>query len=74
MLTASMHQVPRPRIASFGLTAWLIAFAFAQLAAAAPGFALQVWHWSLAAMFAAPRLVTVVPGLLAAMLANLRHG
>lgn len=38
--------------------------------------ALYVWHWPwvVAAVFAAPRLVTVIPGYVAAALAKFRHG
>ena len=31
------------------------------------------WHWSLAAVFAAPRLVLVLPGVVAALLAKLKY-
>ena len=38
--------------------------------------ALREWHWpwALAAVFAAPRLITVIPGYIASALAKIRHG
>ena len=62
------------------LWSWVAVVAMAALGFALPVMigafvgALRVWHWSVEAIFAAPRLVTVLPGLVAAVLAKLRHG